>query len=93
MTRNNNLAGGGKSAEVNLGRHQRYCTVCKHEQREEIEAAFVAWRSPASLAEEFGLQIAPASIGMPMRLGCSRSGNETSGRPWRELSRRQAKWM
>lgn len=40
---------------VNLGRHQRYCTVCQHEQRDEIEAAFVAWRSPASIAEEFNL--------------------------------------
>jgi hypothetical protein len=55
MARNNNLAGSAKPVEVNLGRHQRYCTVCKHEQREEIEAGFVAWRSPASLAEEFGL--------------------------------------
>ena len=55
MARNNNLAGSGKPAAVNLGRHQRYCTVCKHEQREEIEEGFVAWRSPVSLAEEFGL--------------------------------------
>jgi len=29
--------------------------VCRHEQREEIESGFVAWRSPAALAEEFGL--------------------------------------
>jgi hypothetical protein len=49
MARNSNPAGA-----VNLGRHQRQCTVCQHEQREEIEAAFVAWRSPASLVEEFG---------------------------------------
>ena len=54
MARNSNLAGAEKPP-VNLGRHRRNCTVCQHEQREEIEAAFVAWRSPASLAEEFGL--------------------------------------
>jgi len=29
--------------------------VCRHEQREDIERAFVGWRSPAAIAEEFGL--------------------------------------
>lgn len=40
---------------VNIGRHQRNCSVCAHAQREEIEADFVAWRSPASIATEYGL--------------------------------------
>jgi hypothetical protein len=40
---------------VSLGRHRRTCSVCRHAQREEIEAAFIGWRSPASIAEEFGL--------------------------------------
>jgi hypothetical protein len=40
---------------VNLGRHRRACSVCRHAQREEIEAAFIGWRSPASIAEEFSL--------------------------------------
>jgi len=40
---------------VSLGRHQRACSVCGHEQREEIESAFIGWRSPASIAEEYGL--------------------------------------
>jgi len=40
---------------VNLGRHQRNCSVCAHQQREEIEAAFIGWRSPASIAEEYGV--------------------------------------
>jgi hypothetical protein len=42
-------------ATVSLGRHKRTCSVCRHEQREEIESAFVGWRSPAALAEEYGL--------------------------------------
>jgi hypothetical protein len=42
-------------AAVSLGRHQRACSVCGHEQREEIESAFIGWRSPAAIAEEFGL--------------------------------------
>lgn len=46
---------GNPDAKVNLGRHQRACSVCAHEQREEIEAAFIGWRSPAAIAEEFGL--------------------------------------
>jgi hypothetical protein len=29
--------------------------VCRHGQRDEIESAFVGWRSPAAIAEEFGL--------------------------------------
>jgi hypothetical protein len=42
-------------ATVSLGRHQRACSVCGHEQRAEIEAAFIGWRSPAAIAEEYGL--------------------------------------
>jgi hypothetical protein len=40
---------------VSLGRHRRLCSVCQHAQREDIEAAFIAWRSPVSIAEEYGL--------------------------------------
>jgi len=40
---------------VNLGRHQRTCSICAHQQREEIEAAFIAWRSPAAIKAEYGL--------------------------------------
>jgi hypothetical protein len=29
--------------------------VCRHAQREEIESAFIGWRSPAAIAEEYGL--------------------------------------
>jgi hypothetical protein len=42
-------------AVVSLGRHQRACSVCAHQQREEIEAAFIGWRSPAAIAEEYAL--------------------------------------
>lgn len=40
---------------VSLGRHQRNCSVCCHQQREEIERAFIGWRSPAAIAEEYAL--------------------------------------
>ncbi len=40
---------------VNLGRHKRACSVCAHKQREEVESAFISWRSPAAIAEEYGL--------------------------------------
>ncbi len=40
---------------VSLGRHRRTCSVCAHKQREELENAFISWRSPAAIAEEFGL--------------------------------------
>jgi hypothetical protein len=42
-------------SRINQGRHKRCCTICQHGDCGEIEAAFVAWRSPASIAEEFGL--------------------------------------
>jgi len=29
--------------------------ICSHVQREEIEFAFIGWRSPATIAMEFGL--------------------------------------
>ena len=40
---------------TSLGRHRRNCSVCAHPEVQEIEAAFIAWKSPAAIAEEFGL--------------------------------------
>lgn len=40
---------------ASLGRHQRNCSICAHSQREEIEGAFIGWRSPAAIAAEFEL--------------------------------------
>jgi hypothetical protein len=40
---------------VSLGRHQRNCSVCAHPESEEIEADFIAWRSPAAIADEYRL--------------------------------------
>jgi len=41
--------------KVNIGRHRRNCGICHHRQLAEIEADFVAWRSPAAIAAEYGL--------------------------------------
>jgi hypothetical protein len=38
-----------------LGRHKRSCSVCRHEKISDIEADFIAWRSPALIAGEYGL--------------------------------------
>ena len=40
---------------TSLGRHQRHCTVCAHENRSEIESDFIGWKSPAAIAEEYDL--------------------------------------
>ncbi len=45
-----------KVIAVSIGRHQRNCTVCAHKRREEIEADFIAWNSPAAIATEYGLK-------------------------------------
>ncbi len=40
---------------VSIGRHRRNCSVCAHAQRDQIEADFISWRSPATIATEYGL--------------------------------------
>lgn len=40
---------------VNIGRHERNCTVCAHPQYREIESDFVNWGSAAELTREYGL--------------------------------------
>jgi len=44
------------SSAVSVGRHAAECKICSHEHREEIERDFVNWRSPASIAKQFGLR-------------------------------------
>jgi hypothetical protein len=44
-----------KTKKLSIGRHRRACSMCAHPQCPEIEAAFVSWRSPAVIAQEFGL--------------------------------------
>jgi hypothetical protein len=39
----------------NLGRHAANCRICSHPQRQEIEQDFIAWASPAKIAQDFGL--------------------------------------
>ncbi len=36
-------------------RHDRKCCVCRHPQRAEIEQEFLHWRSPESIAKEYGI--------------------------------------
>jgi hypothetical protein len=40
---------------VSLGRHKRNCSICHHPQEAEIEAEFIAWTSPESIARQYGL--------------------------------------
>jgi hypothetical protein len=39
--------------QVNKGRHEAQCSICKHAEREEIEQQFLTWRSPDKIAETF----------------------------------------
>jgi hypothetical protein len=43
------------AAAVNLGRHQRNCSICAHTRRDAIERDFIAWGSPARIATDYGL--------------------------------------
>jgi hypothetical protein len=40
---------------VSLGRHEANCTICAHKLRAEIEHDFISWKSPASIAAEYGV--------------------------------------
>src|SRR3954469_24303464 len=40
---------------ASIGRHRRNCSVCAHTQRDQLEADFISWRSPATIATEYGL--------------------------------------
>jgi len=46
----------GGAGPVNLGRHGAECKLCAHPKREEIERDFISWRSPASIAKQYGLR-------------------------------------
>ena len=45
----------GPAEPANQGRHEYACKICAHSQRGEIEADFVGWKSPISIAVEYGL--------------------------------------
>jgi hypothetical protein len=45
----------GDEIPVNLGRHEFQCSICTHKDREAIEAAFVAWQSPAKIGNEYNV--------------------------------------
>jgi hypothetical protein len=41
--------------QVNQGRHEAQCSICKHAQREEIEQQFLRWTSPDTITKTFGI--------------------------------------
>src|SRR5438105_2040158 len=41
---------------MNLARHSAECRICSHAHGVEIERDFINWRSPASIAKEYGLK-------------------------------------
>lgn len=52
MTKKTHLA---RSRPPDLALHQAHCTICDHERREDIEAAFLNWQPQAKIATEFKL--------------------------------------
>lgn len=40
-----------QTKNVGNGRHEKLCSICKHEQREEIERKFTSWISPNRIAK------------------------------------------
>lgn len=40
---------------VNVGRHEYACKICNHEDRAQIEADFISWKSPVNICAEYGL--------------------------------------
>jgi hypothetical protein len=44
-----------KAENPSTSRHDRKCSVCRHRDRDEIEREFLNWRSPDSIAEDYGI--------------------------------------
>jgi hypothetical protein len=44
-----------KKKTINPKKHESHCAICRHTRRAEIEAEFLRWRSPVTIAREFGL--------------------------------------
>jgi hypothetical protein len=44
-----------ENKQVNLGRHRRYCKICSHPRREDIERDFTSWKSPMAISKEYRL--------------------------------------
>jgi hypothetical protein len=44
-----------KKRDLSLGRHRRLCSICLHSRCAEIEADFISWRSPATIATKYRL--------------------------------------
>jgi hypothetical protein len=40
---------------VSRGRHEKFCTICKHPRRDQIEADFIGWHSAAKIARNYRL--------------------------------------
>lgn len=40
---------------INRGRHAKFCKICNHPQREEIEEDYVSWLGPAKIKDKYGL--------------------------------------
>jgi hypothetical protein len=61
MTRSRTVLRHGISGEVPaLDRHARKCAVCKHKDREDIEADFLHWHSASDISYAYGLPNARA---------------------------------
>jgi hypothetical protein len=46
---------GNPLPKSSLRRHASHCTICKHPERDEIEREYLAWKSPAKIADDFKL--------------------------------------
>jgi hypothetical protein len=43
------------SRQPSLAMHAGQCSICRHARRAEIETAFLAWRGPRAIADDYGL--------------------------------------
>ena len=48
--------------EIDLSRHERRCSICRHPEREAIEEAFLQWRSVRSIDVDFEPEGGPTAI-------------------------------
>ena len=83
---------GDRQVAVNRGRHEKFCTMCKHPKREEIERDFINWRALPRLLGSIDSQTAGRSTVTHTSLRCLRRGAGTCERHWNTSSNEREQW-
>ena len=70
------ISNGMLRKRASLLRHSHPCKICAHKKREEIEAEFVAWESPATITRSYHLAESRFTLSTRARLWAFREAQK-----------------